>query len=71
MRVLKTLQPGTPGTRRFIAKFGNSLVCVRHRQDAATGARFPSVELIIEPTRTYIRRTPKISRWEGEVRRSG
>jgi hypothetical protein len=58
VRVLKTLQPGTPGTRRFVAPFGKSLVCVRYRQDAATGARF-SVEPIIEPTRTCIRQHPE------------
>jgi hypothetical protein len=59
VRVLKTLQPGTPGTRRFVARFGKSLVCVRYRHDVATGARFTSVELIIEPTRTYIRQHAK------------
>ncbi len=57
MRVLKTFQPGALGTRRFAARFGKSLVCVRYRHDPATGARLTTVELIIENTRVYCPRS--------------
>ena len=57
MRVLKTLQPGALGTRRFTARFGKSLVCVRYRHDLATGARVATVELIDENTRIYLPRS--------------
>jgi len=56
MRVLKTFQPGALGARRFADRFGNSLVCVRHCHDPATGARVTTVELIVENTRVYLRR---------------
>jgi len=56
MRVLKTFQPGALGARRFTARFGKSLVCVRYRHDPDTGARFTTVELIVEDTRVYCRR---------------
>lgn len=53
MRVIKTLRPGTLGTRRFVARYGKQLLCVRYRLDPASGARFTSVELAIERTRVY------------------
>lgn len=56
MRVLKTFQPGALGTRRFTARYGKSLVCVRYRHNPETGARFTTVELIVEDTRVYCRR---------------
>jgi hypothetical protein len=57
VRVLKTFQPGALGTRRFAARFGKSLVCVRYRHDPATGARVTTVELIVENTRVYLPRS--------------
>jgi hypothetical protein len=57
VRVLKTIQPGALGTRRFAARFGKWLVCVRYRHDPATGARVTTVELIVENTRVYCRRS--------------
>jgi hypothetical protein len=54
--VLKTFQPGALGARRFTARFGKSLVCVRYRHDPGTGARVTTVELIVEDTRVYCRR---------------
>ena len=57
MRVLKTFKPGALGARRFAARFGKWLVCVRYRHDPATGARVTTVELIVENTRVYCRRS--------------
>ncbi len=57
MRVLKTFQSGALGTRRFAARFGKSLVCVRYRHDPSTGARVTTVELIVENTRVYCPRS--------------
>lgn len=59
MRVLKTLSPGTPGTKRFVAKYGKALVCVRYRHDPRSGNRFTSVELVVERTRVYSPRRTK------------
>lgn len=46
--VVKRLAAGRPGTKRHLERFGAALVCVRYRQDAATGDRLTTVELIID-----------------------
>ncbi len=33
MEISKTLQPGEMGTKGFLNKYGNQLVCVRYRTD--------------------------------------
>jgi len=48
MTTRATLRPGQKGTKRFAAKYGDRLVCVRYKYDAATGRRFTTVELIEE-----------------------
>ena len=47
-RVRQTLKPGEAGTRRLAARFGDRLVCVRYRLDAANGFRYTTVELIVD-----------------------
>lgn len=46
--VLKKLAPGAAGARRLAARFGDALVCVRYREDAAGGQRLTTVELVVE-----------------------
>ena len=41
--------PGKPGTRKLQERYGDRLVCVRHR-DEPTGRSFKTVELIVEET---------------------
>jgi len=48
MEVEKTLKPGENGTKRFVERFGDKLVCVRHRHDRNRGMRYTTVELIID-----------------------
>ena len=48
MKVIKTLQPGKDGTRRFQRHYGDRLVCVRYRHDPSTGRRLTTVELIAD-----------------------
>jgi len=50
MDVIKTLNAGTPGTRRYQRKFGDDLVCVRYRTDEAGRRRLTTVEIIVEQT---------------------
>lgn len=45
---IKRLQPGAPGTKRLLKRFGPSLLCVRYRLDPASGRRFTTVELVVE-----------------------
>lgn len=48
MDVVKTLQPGKNGTKRFVERYGDDLVAVRYRQDAESHLSFTTVELIVE-----------------------
>ena len=40
--------PGMSGTKKLLARYGESLVCVRYRYDRATGRRVKTAELIVE-----------------------
>lgn len=48
-RVSKKLMPGQPGTKRLSALYGDALVCVRYRQDRASGRRFTTIEIVVDP----------------------
>jgi len=43
-----TLRPGQKGTKKLADKYGDRLLCVRHRYDPETGRRCTTVELIEE-----------------------
>ena len=58
MEITKTLQPGDMGTLNLVEKFGEQLICVRYRLDAATKKRYTTVELIVDE-KSYQRRTPR------------
>lgn len=62
MEVSKTLQPGEMGTKRFLNKYGNQLVCVRYRIDKQLQKRYTTIELIIDE-RPYIRQKPVVIVW--------
>lgn len=42
------MNPGQPGTRRWMVKYGDDLVCVRYRYDAERDRRFTTVEIIVD-----------------------
>lgn len=48
MHVLAIRRPGQRGTRKLLARYGERLVCVRYRYDAATATRYKTVELIVD-----------------------
>ena len=48
METRLTLAPGQNGTKKLLATYGERLVCVRYRYDAARGVRHKTVELIVE-----------------------
>ncbi|HSC94115.1 MAG TPA: hypothetical protein VLC73_04045 [Burkholderiales bacterium] len=59
-----TLAPGQNGTKKLLARYGERLVCVRYRYDAARKLRHKTVELIVEtvpwaPNRRNQRRVPE------------
>ena len=47
-RVIKKLQPDEPGARRWAKTYGEQLVCVRYRVDAASERRQTTVELVVD-----------------------
>jgi hypothetical protein len=50
METRLTLVAGRNGTRKLAATYGDKLVCVRYRYDAAGQLRHKTVELIVETT---------------------
>jgi len=48
MHVLAIRRPGQRGTQKLVALYGERLVCVRYRYDAASGRRYKTVELIVD-----------------------
>ena len=49
-RVAKRIAPGKDGSKRFSLRYGDQLVCVRHRIDPSGNMRYTTVELMIEVT---------------------
>ncbi len=47
MKTRARLNPGQNGTKRFVEKYGDSLVCVRYRYDAQNGKQYKTVEIIV------------------------
>ena len=47
-KVTKKLPPGTPGAQKLLQRFGEALVCVRHRVTPDGEARCTTVELVLE-----------------------
>ena len=48
LRVVKKLSPNQRGAVALTQQYGDALVCVRHRQDAAGAFRYTTVELLVE-----------------------
>lgn len=46
--VTKKLSPKQPGAHKLAQRYGNALVCVRHRQDEGCSIRYTTVELVVE-----------------------
>ena len=51
MEIKATMKPGQNGTKRYMEKYGDRLLCVRYRYDKPKGRRFTTVELIEEDAR--------------------
>jgi hypothetical protein len=60
MRVIKKLNPGAPGTQRYLRQYQARLVCVRYRHDPAKHCRYTTVELIVDEKPLPVPRTDTI-----------
>ena len=50
LRVAKTYAPEQNGAKRFAKRYGEQLVCVRHRLNEVGTIRHTTVELLVETT---------------------
>ncbi len=50
LRVAKRYAPSQDGAKRFALRYGQDLVCVRHRLNSAGTVRYTTVELLVEQT---------------------
>lgn len=50
LRVAKTYAPHQDGAKRFARRYGEQLVCVRHRLDERGTIRHTTVEIVVEST---------------------
>lgn len=48
MQTRLSLKPGQKGTKKLVVQYGDQLVAVRYRYDAARQRRYKTVELIVE-----------------------
>ena len=62
LRTRVSLRPGRPGTKELQERYGDRLVCVRHRYDEQNGRSFKTVELIVEETPWKLREHPNAER---------
>jgi hypothetical protein len=60
LRVMKKLATTSRGAIKLAQQFGETLVCVRHRVDAAAGFRYTTVELVVERAEMRPRRSPLV-----------
>ena len=47
MEIRTVRRPGEKGTQGLVKKYGERLICIRYRYDAARGKRFKTVEPIV------------------------
>ena len=48
MKVVKTIPAGRPGTRRYLAEWGDKLLNVRYRIDDSGLSSFTTVEIVVD-----------------------
>ena len=49
--IKRTLNPEQPGTKKFVARHGDRLVCVRYRYDTRQRQTITTVELVVDERR--------------------
>ena len=61
MKVRRILQPGQPGTKKLLQRYGDNLICVRYRYDDEKMMMFKTIEIIIDnkPWQTDTKKIPK------------
>ncbi|MDD2541705.1 MAG: hypothetical protein PHH28_11770 [Desulfuromonadaceae bacterium] len=47
MKTRAIVKPGQNGTKKFVEKYGDTLVCVRYRYDAEKRKQYKTIEIIV------------------------
>lgn len=47
MKIRARLTPGQKGTKKFVEKYGDALVCVRYRYDAQKRKQYKTIEIVV------------------------
>jgi hypothetical protein len=47
MKIRARLKPGQKGTKKFVEKYGDSLVCIRYRYDEQNRKQYKTIEIIV------------------------
>ena len=60
MMIRKIMQPGQPGTKKLVERYGDNLICVRYRYDDQKKMMHKTIEIIIEskPFEASNKKTP-------------
>lgn len=48
MKAQRTIKPGAPGTKKWVDKYGDTLVCVRYKYDEEKRRRLTTIEVIVD-----------------------
>lgn len=48
MKTKRILQAGQPGTKKLVERYGDNLICIRHRYDDQKNMMYKTIEIIIE-----------------------
>ena len=48
MKIRRILQPGQPGTKKLLERYGKNLICVRYRYDDEKKMVFKTIEIIVD-----------------------
>ena len=58
MKVRRILQPGKPGTKKLVKRYGANMLCVRYRYDEDKMMMYKTIEIIIDE-KPLKKKTPK------------
>lgn len=47
MKIRARLTPGQKGTKKYVEKYGDALICVRYRYDAERRKQYKTIELVV------------------------
>ncbi len=61
MKIRRILQPGQPGAKKLLQRYGDNLICVRYHYDEEKMMMFKTIEIIVDnkPWQADTKKIPK------------